>query len=106
MHRNVHRILQDVVTGSSELAASQTEDLEANKELALSVRQSLESIRSNNIVAILTVFGNIHSQLVGTTKPHSKITELTKLQQATDQLVNTMHQKQESLDLVSFSIVG
>lgn len=53
-----------MVQGGSELAASQTREWNLNRGLATDLQNSLESMRSTEMHALLDVIGSIHNQLV------------------------------------------
>lgn len=64
MHDNVGRVFQQVIKGSSELAATQTRQWEHTQELATQLQSSLGGMRDGEVQAILGAFGSIHNQLV------------------------------------------
>ena len=66
LQQNVERVFQEVTQGSKELAALQTEQWDVSHDLAARVQSSLESMRGNEVNALLGAFGAIHSQLVRT----------------------------------------
>ena len=69
LQRNVGRVFQQAVTGSAELAASQTEQWHANHDLAIKVERSLESLRGTEIGNLLGAFNSMHSELVSQVTP-------------------------------------
>jgi len=78
LQKNVGKVFQDVLSGSSELAYSQLKDLEVNRALATEVRSSLEIIRGKEVEALLQTLGSMHRDLVRTitTVPICSITYL------------------------------
>ena len=64
LQKNVGRVFQQVVQGSSELAASQMRQWERSQDLASQLQESLGSIKDIEIHALLGAFGGIHDQLV------------------------------------------
>ncbi|KAL8822151.1 MAG: hypothetical protein Q9191_007111, partial [Dirinaria sp. TL-2023a] len=77
----VRRVFQQVIEGSSELAASQARQWEQNQELATQLQESLGSVKDGEMQTVLGAFGNIRSQL------HSS-----------DELVSLMLARQTQLD--------
>ena len=61
---NISRVFQQVVQGSSELAATQTRQWDVSRGLAVQLQNSLKSMKSNEISALMGTFGDIHDQLV------------------------------------------
>ncbi|WEW58250.1 hypothetical protein PRK78_003718 [Emydomyces testavorans] len=85
LKESVNEAYAEALKKSSELAALERENQEANFEIALAVRLSLNEIRSEDMVRINEEFGHFHSSL-----------------RSLNELVFSMHQKQTALDEVSF----
>ena len=66
LQKNVGKVFQEVLSGSSQLASSQLRDWEVNRALATEVRSSLETIRGTEVDALLQTLGSIHRDLVRT----------------------------------------
>lgn len=64
LEKNIGKFFQKVVQDNSELAASQTRQWNSNRQLATELQNSLESMRSTEVHALLNAFGSIHNQLV------------------------------------------
>ena len=64
LQKNIGRVFQRVVEGSSELAAAQTDQWEHSRDLASGLHNSLESMREIEIRALVNAFGGIQGQLV------------------------------------------
>ena len=64
LQRNVGKVFQQVVEGSAELAAFQTQHADRSQELAVELQGSLQNMRDQEINAMLSLFHGIHSQLV------------------------------------------
>ena len=61
---NVGKIFQQVVEGSGELAAFQTQHADRSGEMARELQGSLQNMRDQEINAMLSLFHGIHGQLV------------------------------------------
>ncbi|KAI9818845.1 MAG: hypothetical protein M1827_007666 [Pycnora praestabilis] len=81
LRKDVGRVFQEVLRGSSELAATQTKDLEFNHEVTIAIQRSLETIQGQNLQQLFLTFGSIHSEL-----------------QSSNELVSLMHTRQTALD--------
>lgn len=64
LETSIAKVFQQVVEGSSELAASRIRQQDLSNEFAANLQSSLENMRNDEVRALLSVFGNIHSQLV------------------------------------------
>ena len=64
LQRNIRKVFQQVVQGSSEMAAIQTKQWDLSRGLATDLQSSLESMREGEVDALLGAFGAIHTQLV------------------------------------------
>jgi len=64
LQKNVGKVFQEVLSGSSELASRQLGDWEVNRALATEVRSSLETIRGSEMEALLHTLGTMHRDLV------------------------------------------
>ena len=64
LQRNVGKVFQQVVEGSGELAAFQTQHVDRSREMAIELQNSLQKMRDQEINAMLSLFHGIHSQLV------------------------------------------
>lgn len=64
LQKNVGRVLQQVIEGSSDLATSQVKQWQQSQDLASNLQTSLESMRDTEVKALLGAFGGIHGQLV------------------------------------------
>ena len=64
LQRNVGRVFQQALTGSAELAASQTEQWHTNHELATKLGNSLGHLSEIEIRNLLGALGSMHSELV------------------------------------------
>ena len=64
LKKNVGRVFQQAVSGSAELAASQTKQWQTSQDLATKLEVSLGSLRDTEIRDLLGAFGNMHSELV------------------------------------------
>ena len=65
LQEKVGRVFQEVVEGSSELAASQTRQWEQSQDLAMRLQTSLGTMRDTEIQGLLGAFDGIQGQLVG-----------------------------------------
>lgn len=61
---NVGKVFQQVIEGSAELAAFQTQHADRSREVAIELQGSLQNMRDQEINAMLGLFHGIHSQLV------------------------------------------
>lgn len=64
LQKNVGRIFQQAVSGSAELAASQTQEWHRNQALATTLGNTLHSIGETDIRNLLGAFTIMHSELV------------------------------------------
>ena len=64
LQKNVGKVFQQAVSGSAELAASQTREWHRNQGLAIALGNTLESLRETEIRALLGAFTTIHADLV------------------------------------------
>ncbi|KAI9873558.1 MAG: hypothetical protein M1830_010857 [Pleopsidium flavum] len=81
LQKNVGRVFQEVLSGSSELAATQVKEAEVNRGLIMEVRSSLETIRGRELETLLQALGSMHRDL-----------------QISNEMVATMHLRQNSID--------
>ena len=65
LQKKVGRVFQEVVEGSSKLAASQTRQWEQSQDLAMRLQTSLGTMRDTEIQELLGAFDGIQGQLVG-----------------------------------------
>ena len=61
---NIERVFQQVVTGSAELAAAQTEQLDVSRELATELQSSLQNMKEVDIGPLLGALGGMQGQIV------------------------------------------
>ena len=66
MEKNIGKVFQRVVEGSSELAASQTRDWEVSRSVAVDLQNTLEKMRGHEVNALVQAFGTIHNELAST----------------------------------------
>lgn len=64
LQKNVGKIFQQVVEGSAEIAATQTQQWDQSRELAAQVQGSLQDIREAELNALLGAVYGIHQELV------------------------------------------
>lgn len=64
LQKNVGKIFQQVVEGSAEIAATQTQQWDQSQELAAQVQGSLQDIREAELNALLGAVYGIHQELV------------------------------------------
>ena len=64
LQRNVGKVFQQAVEGSTELAAFHTQHADRSREMAIELHDSLQNMRDQEINAMLSVFNDLHSQLV------------------------------------------
>ncbi len=64
LQKNVGKVFQQVVEGSVEVAAFQTQHADRSREMAVELQGSLQNMRDQEINAMLSIFHGIHSQLV------------------------------------------
>lgn len=64
LNRSIGRIFQQVLQGSSEMAASQTREWEISQGAAVELRDTLDTMRIENVDALLGAVSDIHRQLV------------------------------------------
>lgn len=61
---NIEKVFQQVVTGSAELAAAQTEQLDVSRELATELQSSLQNMKEVDIGPLLGALGGMQGQIV------------------------------------------
>lgn len=66
LEKNVGKVFQRVVAGSSELAASQTRHWEFSRSVAVDLQNTLETMRGHEVSALVEAFGTIHNELAST----------------------------------------
>ena len=66
LQKNIGKAFQQVAQGSSELAALQTKQWDLSRGLATDLQSSLETMREDEVHALLGAFGAIHNELVRT----------------------------------------
>ena len=64
LNLHIGKVFQQVVEGSSEIAATQTRQWDVSRGLATQLQNSLELMKSNEISALMGTFGDIHDRLV------------------------------------------
>lgn len=64
LNKSIGRVFQQVQQSSSEMAASQTREWKINQGAAVELRNTLDTMRTQNIDALLGTFGDLHRQLV------------------------------------------
>ena len=64
LEKNIGKVFQQVLTGSAELAASQTERWELNHVMATELQGSLQSMQDGEIGAVLAALASMQSQVV------------------------------------------
>ena len=104
LQRNVGKVFQQVVEGSGELAAFQTQHADRSREMARELQGSLQNMRDQEINAMLTLFHGIHGQLVRI-HPQSCCANTDHDQQSSNDLVSSLHTRQNALDEVSTPIL-
>jgi hypothetical protein len=77
LKQGIDEIFLDVLKRSSELAAAENKSFQANHELALAVRHSLDLINSQDMGHILEGFGTLHTALACNLKWSSGVRRLT-----------------------------
>ena len=77
LKQGIGEIFFDVMKRSSELAAAENKSFQANHELALAVRNSLDLIKSQDMGHILEGFGTLHTALACNLNFSSGAFELT-----------------------------
>ncbi|SLM36949.1 Nuclear fusion protein, KAR5 [Lasallia pustulata] len=87
LEKNIGKVFQRVVEGSSELAASERRQWEVSLSVAVDLQNILETMRGHEINALARAFGTIHNELAST---------LTA--QASNQLMALMYSRQNALD--------
>ncbi|MCJ1243558.1 hypothetical protein MMC30_000755 [Trapelia coarctata] len=80
LNKNIAKVFQQVVQGSSELAASQTKQWDVSRELAVQVQTALQEMQGDQIATLIGAFGSIQNQL-----------------QTTNDLMSMMHSRQTAL---------
>ncbi|KAL8767090.1 MAG: hypothetical protein Q9209_006317 [Squamulea sp. 1 TL-2023] len=78
---NIEKFIQQAVEGTAELAASQTGYLEATSSSTAQLRNSLQSMRDQQVQSLLGAFDSIHNQI-----------------QVSNELVGVMSSRQNDLD--------
>lgn len=71
LNKNIAKVLQQIVQGGSELAASQTQQWGVSRELAVQLQTVLQSMQGDQMAALIGAFGSIQNQLVSCNKPSS-----------------------------------
>lgn len=66
LEKNIGKVFQKVVEGSSELAASQTRHWEVSRSVAVDLQNTLETMRGHEVSALVEAFGTIHNELAST----------------------------------------
>ena len=66
LEKNIRKVFQRVVEGSSELAASQTRQWEVSRSVAVDFQNTLETMRGHEVNALVQAFGTIHNELAST----------------------------------------
>jgi len=61
---NIGKIFEQVIDGGAALAATQTRQRDINRDIAAQLQSSLESMKSNDVAALVGAFATIQGQLV------------------------------------------
>lgn len=64
LEKNIGRVFQQVVTGSAELAATQTEQWDLSRVLAVELQSSLQKLKEGEIGPLLDALVSMQGQLV------------------------------------------
>lgn len=64
LEKNIGRVFQQVVTGSAELAATQTEQWDLSRVLAVELQSSLQKLKEGEIGLLLDALVSMQGQLV------------------------------------------
>lgn len=64
LEKNIGRVFQQVITGSAELAATQTEQWDLSHGLAMELQNSLQDMKEGEIGSLLGALVSIQGQLV------------------------------------------
>ncbi|KAL8702908.1 MAG: hypothetical protein Q9201_003914 [Fulgogasparrea decipioides] len=96
LQSNVGRVLQQVLKGSAELAATQASQWDATSSATAELRDSLQGIREHVLGSLLGAFDGINTQLVR----HLKLTfdDADAAQRVSNELVAVMYTKQHEMD--------
>ncbi|KAL9117451.1 MAG: hypothetical protein Q9187_006010 [Circinaria calcarea] len=81
LNKSIGKVFQQVLQGSSEIAASQTREWEISQGAAVELRNTLDTMRIQNVDVLLSAFGDLHRQL-----------------QLTNELVTNVYFRQDALD--------
>lgn len=86
-----------MVTGSAELAATQTEQWDSSRVLATELQSSLQNMKEGEIGSLLEALVSIQSQLVSEpSKGHERV-NTDRFQQTSSELVAFMYLRQNEL---------
>ena len=78
LEKNIGRIFQQVVAGSAELAATQTEQWDLSRLLATELQSSLQNMKEGEIGPLLNALVTIQGQLVsGLSQAQERVTSDT-----------------------------
>lgn len=59
LEKNIGKVFQQVLTGSAELAASQTERWEVNNQMATDLQGSLQNVKDQEIGSVLAALARM-----------------------------------------------
>jgi len=69
LSKNIAKVFQQVIQGASEIAASQTQQWDVGRDLAVQLQNALHSMQGNQVATLIGAFGSIQNQLVSHQKP-------------------------------------
>ena len=64
LEKNIGKVFQQVLTGSAELAATQSEQWDLSRVMATELQGSLQSMKEGEIDSVLSALASIRGQLV------------------------------------------
>ncbi|KAL8708891.1 MAG: hypothetical protein Q9225_007536 [Loekoesia sp. 1 TL-2023] len=97
LRSNIGKVFQQAVEGSAELAATQAKNWDAASSSTVDLRNSLQSLREQEVHSLLGALDSIHSQLVGYSRA-SLLDHAKFIQTASNELVAVMYTKQHEMD--------
>ena len=86
-----------MVTGSAELAATQTEQWDRSRELATELQSSLQNLNKGEIGPLLGALASIQGQLVSEASQAYERMDTDTFQQTSHELVTFMYLRQNEL---------
>lgn len=101
LEKNIAKIFQQVVSGSAELAATQTEQWDLSLVLATELQNSLKNMKAEEVGPLLGGLTSLQSQLVSPRLSHNRVTSDT-IQQTSNELMSLMYLRQNELYEVRF----